>query len=225
MSGSKENMLTRENKIQTATKKLGVILSLLASFCLAISLCGCSKKTATEISEEKQDAETELDNRVNPSIAPDSSFLYDTSIQDLIESPVLYDNQTVQVEGEVIGDRRNVTNDPAHYWITLQEQQKSANYPEIIIMISETTSSLIDSYGEYGKSGTCLVIKGTFHAACEEHEGLSDIHADSSSLKAKGADRDEYDLSVESFIPAIILLMAAVAVTLLYRHIRKKEGL
>ena len=44
------------------------------------------------------------ENLVNPQQRPDSSFIYDTSIVDLSGADAYYDNQTVQVTGEVIGD-------------------------------------------------------------------------------------------------------------------------
>ena len=49
-------------------------------------------------------ARGEGDNAVNTQQLPDSSFIYDTSIVDLSGADAYYDNQTVQVTGEVIGD-------------------------------------------------------------------------------------------------------------------------
>ena len=50
------------------------------------------------------DEPAEGDNAVNTQQLPDSSFIYDTSIVDLSGAGAYYDNQTVQVTGEVIGD-------------------------------------------------------------------------------------------------------------------------
>ena len=50
------------------------------------------------------DEPAEGDNAVNTQQLPDSSFIYDTSIVDLSGADAYYDNQTVQVTGEVIGD-------------------------------------------------------------------------------------------------------------------------
>ena len=43
-------------------------------------------------------------NSVNTKQSQDTSFIYDTPISDLAEATAYYDNKTVQVEGEVIGD-------------------------------------------------------------------------------------------------------------------------
>ena len=51
------------------------------------------------------------DNAVNQTQVPDSSFLYDTSIDELAEADSYFDGQTVQVVGEVVGDR--ITGDAA----------------------------------------------------------------------------------------------------------------
>ena len=39
-------------------------------------------------------------------------------------------------------------------------------------MTSETAAR-IDTFGAYGKTGTTLQVRGTFHLVCPEHEGLS----------------------------------------------------
>ena len=51
------------------------------------------------------DEPAEGDNAVNVTQLPDSSFIYDTSITDLSTADTYYDKQTVQVTGEVVGDR------------------------------------------------------------------------------------------------------------------------
>ncbi|MEI3231635.1 MAG: hypothetical protein V8S24_10675 [Gordonibacter pamelaeae] len=64
------------------------------------------------------------ENLVNPQQRPDSSFIYDTSIAALGNADAYYDNQTVQVVGEVIGDSIREGLDNRHRWITLAANEK-----------------------------------------------------------------------------------------------------
>ena len=59
------------------------------------------------------------DNVVDEQQLPDSSFVYDTSIMALAGANSSFDNQTVQVVGEVIGDAINADWDGSHKWVTL----------------------------------------------------------------------------------------------------------
>ena len=72
------------------------------------------------------DEPAEGDNAVNTQQLPDSSFIYDTSIVDLSGADAYYDNQTVQVTGEVIGDSIRAGVSGRHRWITLSSQGDSA---------------------------------------------------------------------------------------------------
>ena len=90
------------------------------------------------------------ENLVNPQQRPDSSFIYDTSIVDLSGADAYYDNQTVQVTGEVIGDSIRAGVSGRHRWITLSSQGDSAT---ISVYMSNESASKIDTFGEYGTTG------------------------------------------------------------------------
>ena len=117
------------------------------------------------------DEPAEGDNAVNTQQLPDSSFIYDTSIVDLSGADAYYDNQTVQVTGEVIGDSIRAGVSGRHRWITLSSQGDSAT---ISVYMSNESASKIDTFGEYGTTGTILQVRGTFHLVCADHEGQSD---------------------------------------------------
>lgn len=124
------------------------------------------------------------ENFLNPQQTPDSSFIYDTSIEELAAADPYMDGQTVQVRGEVVGDRINAEFDPGHCWIALQAL--TASDSTVSVFMSKSLSDSIDTYGAYGRVGTTLQVRGTFNLACDEHEGLSDLHADQVSVVKKG---------------------------------------
>lgn len=163
-------------------KLIIAILVLVTSF----NLCGCDLQATEDAGGIASPATSTPENRVNPSQDADSSFLYDTSIDDLSgASASILDEQTVQVQGEVIGDARKVDFDSEHFWITLQAEENN-KFSTITVFCTKNTTDLIDTFGSYGRRGTTLQIRGTFHISCSEHDGLSDIHAESSSIKAYG---------------------------------------
>ncbi len=163
------------------------VMSFLLVLCLAFSLFGCSQRTKETTIMSQKDEITEDENKINPSLEADSSFLYDISIFDLKSSTAtIIDGQTVQVEGEVVGDVRTVDFEQDHFWITLEEESRSKT-STITIYCTKNTTDLIDTFGGYKRLGTTLQVRGTFNIACDEHDGLCDIHAESASIKSQGA--------------------------------------
>lgn len=159
-------------------------------------------------------------NLLNPQQKPDSSFIYDTSIKALQEADPYLNDQTVQVTGEVVGDRVKAEFDPGFCWIVLQSNDGS--YTEVPVFLSTVLTEPIDTYGAYGRKGTTLQIRGTFHLACPDHEGLTDLHADTASVVAKGHSSDrEFDIA--AFLPGIVLVMAGLVMLLVFRHMREGQ--
>lgn len=104
------------------------------------------------------------DNLVNPQQKPDSSFIYDTSISALQGADSYLNDQTVQVTGEVIGDRIRAEFDPGYSWIVLQGSDRV--HSEIPVFMDTESTEIIDTYGAYGRKGTTLQVRGTFHLIC-----------------------------------------------------------
>ena len=154
-------------------------------------------------------------NEVNPQQMPDSSFIYDTSIADLSSADSYLNNQTVQVVGEVVGDRINAEFDLANCWIALQAVDGSN--ADVPVFMARESSKAIDRYGAYGVRGTTLQVRGTFHLTCPEHDGLTDLHADHVSVVKKGEDLRE-PLDPHRFVPgAAMVLLGAVLIIVFYR--------
>lgn len=160
------------------------------------------------------------DNLVNPQQKPDSSFIYDTSISALQEADAYLNDQTVQVVGEVVGDRLKAEFDPGYCWIVLQSNEE--NYAEIPVFITEELTELVDLYGSYGRKGTTLQTRGTFHLACPEHEGLTDLHADTVSVVEKGSITEQV-LNPSSFIPGGILVLVGGLMVIVFHRMREGQ--
>lgn len=156
-------------------------------------------------------AAEEDQNLVDPTQRADNSFIYDTTISSLFSQASLYEDRTVQVVGEVIGDRITASAiDGANmYWITLtsaDEEDKSS----ISVLLSADQESQIDHYGKYGVTGTILQVRGTYHQACGEHDGLPDIHATNSDVMQRGIERPD-EFAVDEYVPGIIAIIIGLA--------------
>ena len=108
-------------------------------------------------------------NLINPQQRPDSSFIYDSSIIDLSNADSYYDKQTVQITGEAVGDIIDARD--GMVWVTLVEASNSSNASVSVLMTRESASH-IDTLGRYGTTGTMLQVRGVFHLACPEDQGL-----------------------------------------------------
>lgn len=161
------------------------------------------------------------DNEVNTQQLPDSSFIYDTSIAALGSADAYYDNQTVQVVGEVIGDSIREGLDNRHKWITLAANEKDSTSTVSVSMTAEQAAK-IDTYGKYGTTGTKLQVRGTFHLVCTEHEGLTDLHADIVTVVEKGKHHeDEFD--VNAFVPGAIATALGLALMGVFYYLRERQ--
>lgn len=165
------------------------------------------------------DEPAEGDNAVNTQQLPDSSFIYDTSIVDLSGADAYYDNQTVQVTGEVIGDSIRAGVSGRHRWITLSSQGDSAT---ISVYMSNESASKIDTFGEYGTTGTILQVRGTFHLVCADHEGQSDLHAEAVTVIAPGERHpDEFDFN--AFVPGIVVVVVGLVMLGVFYWLRERQ--
>lgn len=176
-----------------------------------------------EGAEPEPEPEPEIDpkNRVNPQQMPDSSFLYDTSIAELANADPYMNNQTVQVVGEAIGDILAAVDGPSYAWVMLQEKVDN-DYPQISVLMTRTQSDLIDNLGRYGVQGTKLQVRGQFHLSCPQHDGLTDLHAESVTVVARGSVAPDY-LEWKQFLPGVVLFVVAGALLLVFRRLQEGQ--
>ena len=182
-----------------------------------------AKGSSADGSSEDSKAETDElsdDNLINPQQLPDSSFIYSTSIDDLAGADAYFDGQTVQVVGETIGDKINADMTGQFCWITLASEDTLNN--TISIYMSHEAAKSIDLYGRYGSTGTILQVQGTYHLACSEHEGISDIHAEHVNVVEKGkVAKASFDIN--AFIPGAIVVAIGVVMIIVYGALKERQ--
>ena len=187
--------------------------------CLATVLCLLIAAALAPSIAAHADEPAEGDNVVNTQQLPDSSFIYDTSIADLSGADAYYDNQTVQVTGEVVGDSIRAGVSGRHRWITLSAQDDSAT---ISVYMSNESAAKIDTFGEYGTTGTTLQVRGTYHLVCADHEGLSDLHAEAVTVIAPGEQHpDEFDF--QAFVPGIVAVVVGLVLLGVFYWLRERQ--
>ena len=164
--------------------------------------------------------EETMDNNVDPTQRADNSFIYDTTIESLFEQASLYEDRTVQVVGEVVGDRIEAQDDANNCWVTLTSLDED-NSSSISVLLSAEQANQIDHYGRYGVTGTTLQVRGTYHQACGEHEGLPDIHATNSSVLAKGVEHPDR-FSVGNFMPGVLAVALGLALLGIFYFARER---
>lgn len=158
-------------------------------------------------------------NAVDAQQLPDSSFIYDTSIADLSAADTYYDEQTVQVTGEVVGDCIRAGADDRHCWITLASDDGLST---VAVYLPIEAAAKIDTYGAYGRKGTTLQVQGTFYLACAEHDGVSDVHASIVSVVAPGKETpDEFDS--RAFAPGLAAIALGLGLMGVYYWLRERQ--
>ena len=172
---------------------------------------------AEDQSSEAQEAKE--GNLVDPTQRADNSFIYDTTIESLFDQASLHDERTVQVVGEVIGDKVSADGN-MNCWITLTSTEED-NKSSISVLMSEEAAGQIDQFGRYGVTGTTLQVRGIYHQACSEHSGLPDIHATDSAAVTRGQERPDR-FSARTFAPGTILVLVGLALMGLYYFARER---
>ena len=183
--------------------RLARAFSFLAIALLLVGACVGSLPNKADAAEDESEA-----NRVDPTQRADNSFIYDTTIDSLFNQASLYDERTVQIVGEVIGDRI-IADRYGNVWITLTATE-TEDKSTISVLMSEDQASQIDRYGKYGVTGTILQVRGTYHQACSEHDSLPDIHATESSVMSRGLEKPDEFVASE-FAPGIVAVILGFA--------------
>lgn len=217
-----ERLISFFRASRSACALAAIIGVLIIAFIICLAVDGSTELTGEDSAEELnlQSDGPHIPNKVNQSQLPDSSFIYDVTIEDLANADSYMDGQTVQVTGEVVGDRILSEKSGDHCWITLQALGSSD--VEVVSYMTRAMSDAIDTYGAYGRHGTHLRVRGIFNLACVDHEGQSDIHADNVSVITPGT-IEEPLLEPRRLIPGIALLIVGCLCLLVFNYMRERE--
>lgn len=204
--------------------QLALVLAVAVALSCAFVPCAFGEASDASKSAES-DSAVDLQgesNTVDPTQRADNSFIYDTTIESLFSQSSLYEGQTVQVVGEVIGDIVNegVVNSK-YCWITLTATEAD-NKATISVLLSTDQAAQIDHLGRYGVTGTTLQVRGTYHQTCSEHEGIPDVHATNSSVMARGSEHPDL-LELEDFLPGMVALAIGLLMMGAYYFVRERS--
>lgn len=100
------------------------------------------------------------------------------SSRDLIENAKAYTEQTIQYEGEIVGD---ILWRGDHAWVNLSDGSNA-----IGVWLTRDQLPATVTPGRYQMKGDTLQVVGEFHRACAEHGGDYDIHASQVTLTLPG---------------------------------------
>lgn len=193
----------------------------------SVSESSATDESSSEKTEASDDSITlvpdedwlERGNAVLPLQLPDSSFIYDTSIQELSNADPYLDNQTVQVTGEAIGDSIRASLFGRARWVTLSPVGSSAT---VSVFMSEESAAKIDAFGRYGVRGTILRVRGTFYLVCPEHDGATDLHAEEVTVVKPGESVHE-SFNWRAFVPGIVLLGIGLIMVFVFSRISERR--
>lgn len=136
------------------------------------------------------------------------------SSAELINNAKQHDGETVNYEGEIIGDimtRGNYT------WLNVSDGQNA-----IGIYISAPMTKDITCAGSYKCKGDRVEIAGIFHRSCQDHGGDMDIHASMLRKTAPGKKTME-NTEYGKIKVAVALLVTLIALVILDLWLARKR--
>jgi hypothetical protein len=118
----------------------------------------------------------------------------DVSSIDLVESMKEFDGEDVTFRGEAIGEamvRGDMAwihiNDDAYYVKNVEEGADLGGYNTgMAVWVPAGLTEGIEYFGDYKHEGDIVEVEGIFNAACAEHGGDTDIHAQSLEVVEAG---------------------------------------
>ena len=159
-------------------------------------------------------------NVVDPTQRADNSFIYDTTIEDILAETSLHDGRIVQFVGEAIGDRVLDDASGKYCWVTVESTADGSD-ANISVYMTVEQAAQIDHFGRYGVTGTTLQIRGNFNQACPEHEGLIDVHATNVGVTARGVEHPD-TLNLSNFGLGFFLILAGAALMAAFYFARER---
>jgi hypothetical protein len=136
---------------------------------------------------------------------------------ELVPQAVTLDGTMVTMAGEAIGDRMR-GDEPDHQWINLLGAGTAVG-----VYMPSALADQVSVYGDYDHMGDVVEVRGIFNAACDQHGGDLDVHAESLVLLTAGRVRAHETRSWEGIVGGACLVLA-FALTRVYRQRRLSIG-
>lgn len=131
------------------------------------------------------------------------------SLNDLIEKYKQYNNKTVVVTGEVIGEQMKRGE---YSWININDGTNAMG-----IWMKNDLAENIKMFGSYKNKGDIIQVKGVFHINCIEHGGDIDIHADDLDIMERGYNISHPIQSTKKIIASALTIISIILIFLYYR--------
>ncbi len=122
-------------------------------------------------------------------------------IRRLLQKSAFYDNKVVEIEAEAVGLLRRKDG----VWLNVSD-----GFSLGVWVRGDKKIVLPTRFAGYYQEGDWLYIKGIFHAACRQHRGETDIHAEQIKLIRRGRKKTENVSSDKKSFAAIMLAIFLV---------------
>lgn len=129
------------------------------------------------------------------------------SINELISHSSEYNNKTITITGEAIGECLERQDGS---WVNISDGTNA-----IGIWVTKLDAALIEVYGDYKHTGDTVTVTGVYYESCREHGGEADVHGISLIVENTGAERSE-NISVEKILSALGVVSAALILFIIY---------
>ena len=133
-----------------------------------------------------------------------------TTISELTGTSQNNDRQDVTVQGEVVGDILNA--EAGKKWLILQDSGAT-----ISVLVDVEDAQKITHLGRYNQVGTQIEVTGDFRIDCDDHDGLTDIHATSIKVLDEGHDVTSPLDGTKLRVGALLIFIGAALVFLHWR--------
>jgi hypothetical protein len=91
----------------------------------------------------------------------------------------------------------------------------------ISVLLEPQQFELITNLGRYGVRGTTLEITGDYSLACDEHDGLSDVHA-TQAVVVDAGQPIQHQVDWQFAVLGAVLVVLGVALVLIHRYLSKR---
>ncbi|MHB1135281.1 MAG: hypothetical protein ACYCXR_03655 [Coriobacteriia bacterium] len=126
---------------------------------------------------------------------PSAAEAADVSSTALIEEPAVWDGRVVTFTGEAVGEAMARgdevwlhLNDDAYTDGSIATGAEPQGYNSgLPVVVAAQDAEIVTVFGDYRHQGDIVQISGIFNAACPEHGGDMDVHADKISVVRAGA--------------------------------------